>query len=187
MHWLKRLLGFKEPESFPVSDAETIITGGHLIEKSIPIEHKVKFANACEENAAFIDEHWDLYPDCVKEHILNYREIDKLEKLYDRYEVELRGNIAGMSQYLELAREAKYLEIQLPGTEKIIAEYDAKIQSMRERINALPGTSHLREANLTLEKRASDIGWVCWYGTGGLHWNKKGVVQDGSGIYERRS
>lgn len=181
MSWLKRVLGFKEPTSTPVSDPETIIKGGKFIEKPVK-----KFANACEENAAFIDDHWELYPDYIKEHILNYREIDKIEDLYDKYEWELRNNMTGMSRYLELAREAKYVDINLPGTEKIIAEYDTKIQAMRERISALPGTRHLRDANSSLEARAAADGWVCWYGTGGLHWNKKDVVQDGSGIYKRR-
>lgn len=186
MHWLKRVFGFREPEKHPAPDPEPIIKGGKLIEKQEPVVPKKKFANACEENDAFIDDHWDLYPDYIQEHIRNYREITKLSSLYDKYEWELRGYFSGMEKYLDLARDAKYADIKLPGTEKIIAEYDAKIQAMRERMNAIPSTRHLREANTVLEARAAEEGWVCWYGTGGLHWNKKGIVQDGSGIYERR-
>lgn len=177
MNWLKRILGLKEPDATPVSNPTFNVIAQE------DLKPKRKFTNACEENDAFIDDHWDLYPDYIQEHIRNYREITKLSNLYDKYEWELRGYFAGMERYLDLAREAKYADIKLPGIEKIITEYDAKIQAMRERINAIPGTRQLREANTTLEARAADDGWICWYGTGGLHWNKKGVVQYDSEIY----
>ncbi|MCK9310843.1 MAG: hypothetical protein M0P26_01050 [Bacteroidales bacterium] len=181
MNWLKRVLGFKEPASTPVSNPDPIIKGDKFVGKPVG-----KFANACEENTAFINEHWELYPDYIKEHILNYREINKIDDLYGKYRQELHNCRVGMRQYLELAKEAESSDISLSGTRKIIAEYDAKTLNIWERINALPGTSHLRNANSALEARAAADGWVCWYGTGGLHWNKKGIVQDGSGIYRRR-
>ncbi|MDD2299098.1 MAG: hypothetical protein PHN69_03550 [Candidatus Pacebacteria bacterium] len=177
MNWLKRILGFKEPDSTPVSESKPVIVGT-VVEKPKKI-----FANACEENDAFISEHWNLYPDYIQEHISNYREITRISNLYDSYEWELRGYFSGMERYLDIAKNAKYADIKLPGTEKIIAEYDAKIQAMRDRINALPGTRHLRDANTAFETRANEDGWMCWYGTGGLHWNKKGVVHDGSGVF----
>jgi len=180
MNWLKRVLGFKEPASTPVSDPDPIIKSEKFVEKPVK-----KFANACEENTAFINEHWELYPDYIKEHILNYREINKIGDLYDKYERELHSYMVSMRQYLELAKEAESFDISLSGTKKIIAEYGAKTLNIWERINALPGTGHLRNTNLMFEARAAADGWVCWYGTGGLHWNKKGIVQDGSGIYGR--
>ena len=75
MNWLKRVLGFREPEKHSAPDREPVIAN------SVSEKPKRKFANACEENDAFIDDHWDLYPDYIQEHIRNYREITKLSDL----------------------------------------------------------------------------------------------------------
>ena len=140
---------------------------------------------AVEQNKDFIHESWDEYPEYVKEHIKRYDAIDSAEDELESLGRVMRYLLSSIEEYLELAKDAERADIPVPGIQKIVTDLDSRISETNAKIRAVPDISGFRKINADIEKLALEEGWVCWYGTGGLHWNKKGVVEDGYGVYER--
>jgi hypothetical protein len=169
MNWLCKLLGIKK-------EVETII-----VEKQTP--PSLNTYN-CSDNQKFIKLNWNKYPECVKEYITNYYKIDDIERKYSASTYDIEFYTEKISDSIRIVNDASDVGIATDGLTLVIARYNGVITAANEKIKALPDVSVLRKRNNELMEIAKEEGWICQFGSGGMHWGKTGVLDDGFGSYD---
>lgn len=176
-NWINKILGNPEKTAPPA------VAPKPLHEDSARNENG---EGAVEANKRFIHNHWEEYPDFIQEHYKNTDLIQAYER--EQYELErcIRVYANKMEEFIELTSKAQDAGFKLHGMQRILADYDNRILCATVKLNSIPPPGKLRIRNCELEAIAKENGWIVWNGTGGMHWNKKGVIEDGYGVYERK-
>lgn len=145
---------------------------------------KYKKMPACDGQKAFMHDNWNAFPPLVQEHIKRYDEIKALEKERCEFNRKYAYSHERIMQNIDILKEARDVGYRAYGVSRLIREYEAQLFEMEERLMNLPEGGELRRKNRIIEEKMKEQGWSCTYGTGGLHWNKKGVIEDGYGVYD---
>lgn len=139
----------------------------------------------CDEQKLFIHSHWDEFPEKIQEHIKRHDQIEAVSKERDHHFWRLSDAEEKTKRCAEIFKSAKEMGYTAYGLTQVVREYESRIKESHLKLMDLPDLDELRGINYAIEKEMEKEGWKCSYGTGGIHWNKKGVVEDGYGVYDK--